>query len=159
MSGSNRESMWEGREAEWQNPSSAAPMSDIIHQRLSRRDVLKTLAATTALAGLGLPAEADAAGPSTLGFAELKHGLDDRHHVASGYTARPLLRWGDPIMKGAPAFDVRNLTAAGQEKQFGYNNDFLAYMPLPLGSQSSDHGLLCVNHEYTNVNLMFSGIK
>lgn len=159
MSGGNRASMWEGREAEWRNPSSSAPMSDIVEQRLSRRDLLKGLAASTALGGLGTPIEAEAAGPSSLRFTEIPHSLDGRHHVARGYTARPLVRWGDPIVKGAPAFDPKNLTASGQEKQFGYNNDFLAYMPLPRGSNNSEHGLLCVNHEYTNVNLMFPGVR
>ena len=44
----------------------------------------------------------------------------------------------------------RNLTAAAQEKQFGYNNDYLGLYPLPHGSKGGDRFLLVVNHEYIN---------
>lgn len=129
---------------------------------LNRRRLLQgagAAALATAAANV-LPAAEAQARPSgaALRFTEIAHGVDDKHHVAPGYDARVLIRWGDPLTKDAPALDVNNLTAADQEKQFGYNNDFLAYMPLPAGSKNSDHGLLCVNHEYTNEELMFKGV-
>ncbi|HAK62624.1 MAG TPA: hypothetical protein DCO82_05210, partial [Alphaproteobacteria bacterium] len=43
-------------------------------------------------------------------------------------------------------FDPLHQTAAAQERQFGYNNDFVAFLPLPPGSKNSGNGLLCVNH-------------
>jgi secreted PhoX family phosphatase len=103
-----------------------------------------------------VPAEAAGKG---LTFAEIKHGLDDTHHVAPGYSVQTVIRWGDPILKGARPFDPKQVTSAAQEGQFGYNNDFLAFMPLPLGSRSSSRGLLFSNHEYNNAELMWTGIK
>ena len=140
----------------------AATIQDVIATRLGRRDVLRGLAAiAVAAAWPGLRAEPASAQPtsggSTLTFTEIPHGLDDRHHVAPGYSAEVLIRWGDPVLAAAPPFDAARLDRAAQARQFGYNNDFLAYMPLPRGSQSSEHGLLCVNHEYTNTELMFAG--
>ena len=46
-----------------------------------------------------------------------------------------VIRWGDPVVAGAPAFDPANQTAAAQEKQFGYNNDYLGLYPLPARQQ------------------------
>jgi secreted PhoX family phosphatase len=144
------------------NPSAAPTLEALICERLSRRDALKGLAAGAAglMAGAFLagPGGARAAGKSSLTFTELPHGLDDRHHVAPGYRAQVLIRWGDPVVKGAPAFDVAKQSAAAQDKQFGYDNDFMAYMPLPYGSRNSERGLLCCNHENTKPYLMFPGV-
>jgi secreted PhoX family phosphatase len=41
-------------------------------------------------------------------------------------------------------------TAAAQKMQFGYNNDYLGYLPMPGAANPAQHGLLVVNHEYTN---------
>jgi len=66
-----------------------------------------------------------------------------------------LLRWGDPLSPGLPEFNPDAQSPADQLKRFGYNNDYIAYFPL----DGSARGLLCVNHEYTNEELMFPGLK
>ncbi len=85
-------------------------------------------------------------------------GVDEKHYVAEGYDAQVLVRWGDPVLPGAPAFDPVRQSAAAQKLQFGYNNDFLGYIPLPGATDPAGHGLLVVNHEYTNEELMFPGL-
>ncbi|MDP9137463.1 MAG: PhoX family phosphatase [Pseudomonadota bacterium] len=144
------------------NPTGNRPMIDIIEARVSRRSVLGGLAAGGMLGVYGSSVagrSALAADPaSTLTFEEIEHGIDATHHAAKGYSANVLLRWGDKVFADSPAFDVKNLSAAAQEKQFGYNCDFIAYLPLPQGSSNSENGLLCVNHEYTNAELMFPAL-
>lgn len=144
------------------NPSDSERLRDVIARRLTRREVLGGAAATAAfgLFGTGALTRAVAgAGPrSSLTFAEIAHVFDADHHVAPGYDVQVLLRWGDPVTADAPAFDVANQSAAAQLKQFGYDNDFIAFMPLPYGSGNAERGLLCVNHEHTTSRLMWPGL-
>ncbi len=104
------------------------------------------------------PAATPGAG-STLTFTPIGLSTLDQLEVPAGYQALPFLRWGDPITADAPDFDPENQSAAAQELQFGYNCDFVGFLPLPVGSDSSDNGLLVVNHEYTNPELMFMGYQ
>ena len=88
-------------------------------------------------------------------FPELEAGSDATHHVADGYDADVLIRWGDRVLPGAPEFDPTKQSSDTQAQQFGYNNDFIGYLPI---DGKSDHGLLVVNHEYTIEELMFPGV-
>jgi secreted PhoX family phosphatase len=97
-----------------------------------------------------------AAAGSTTGFVPLTHSRDDKLLVPDGYRHTVLIRWGDPLFLGTPAFDPRDQQPASQTRQFGYNADFIGFLPLPAGSTNSDHGLLVINHEYTNSELMFA---
>jgi hypothetical protein len=142
------------------NSSGNPTMGDIIAARFNRRDLFKGVLGVTAInttiGALALTAAPRAmAATSSFDFAELVADIDDKHHVAAGYKAEILIRWGDPVLPGAPAFDVTKQTADAQAKQFGYNNDFLGYFPV---DGSIEHGLLAVNHEYTTESLMFPGI-
>ena len=125
---------------------------------MSRRALLGGAVAAAALPALPAAARAEGNGPSSFTFKEVPHVLDETHHVADGYDVQVLIRWGDPVLPGAPAFDPLKQTAASQALQFGYNNDFLGLHALPAGSTSGDRFLLVVNHEYVNSNLMFEGV-
>ena len=146
------------------SPAGAPTFGDVVAERLSRRAVVRgalaasVLGATaTALPPAAGDALAQAAHNTTPSFAfpEVAAGSDERHHVAEGYEADILIRWGDPVLEDAPAFDSTRQTGAAQARQFGYNNDFLGFFPI---DGKSDHGLLVVNHEYTNEELMFPGL-
>jgi secreted PhoX family phosphatase len=136
-----------------------ATFQEIVETRVSRRGFLKSASALAmGAAAAHLSGRASLANDSTLTFKELAHGNDAQFHVAEGYDQTVLIRWGDPVVGGAPPFDPMRQTVSGQLTQFGYNNDFIGYFPLPAGSQNSDHGLLVINHEYTNTDLMFPGL-
>ena len=136
------------------------PLSDLIDARLSRRSALRGLLACGAATVVAPMAHAASpvTDPSSLGFAQAAHSIEVYHQAAESHRADVLIRWGDKVLRDAPAFDPFNLSAEAQEKQFGYNNDFVAFLPLPRGSKNSTHGLLAVNHEYTNPELMFAGL-
>lgn len=144
------------------NPSDNPTMGEIITMRFSRRGLLKgagaaaAIAATVSPMALMMADEARAHCKSSFNFEEVEAGIDDTHHVAAGYDADVLLRWGDPIFPDSPAFDPANQTPEAQAKQFGYNNDYVGYIPI---DGSSEHGLLVVNHEYTTAKLMFPKAK
>ncbi|MGO4186283.1 PhoX family protein [Pseudarthrobacter sp. TAF60_1] len=79
--------------------------------------------------------------------------LVDAVTVPEGFTWQPVIRWGDPIFNGAPDFDINNQTAAAQEKQFGYNNDYSDIIEIP--DTKGRRAVLFANHEYTNEGIMF----
>ena len=146
-------------------PSDRPDIRTVIAERVSRRGfLLGSGAALGAVAAQGFVGSLfsgaahaqDAA--SSLMFSELTRVFDDNHHVADGYDARVVVGWGDPMKAGDGPIDVGTMTAAQQADRFGYNCDYVAYMPLPRGSQTSDHGLLCVNNEYVSANVMFPGM-
>ena len=96
-------------------------------------------------------------GATALAFAPIAGSTEDRLVVAAGHRVDVLLRWGEPVLAGAPAFEPEQQSAAAQAQQFGYNCDFVGFLPLPSSPRASDRGLLVVNHEYTNPELMFAG--
>ncbi len=140
------------------NPNLSNTIGDVINRRYNRREVFRgalAVSATTALFGTAAmvaPRSAQAAS-DRYNFPELTWGNDETHHIADGYDADVLLRWGDPIFEGAPELDVQNQSEESQLQQFGYNNDYVGYVELEPG-----RGLLCVNHEYTNEEVMFPGL-
>lgn len=140
------------------NPSNNETFEQVVATRLSRRDFLGGGAALTAAASLGgigsllhaVPAEAAPGGP-LLGFQGIAVSEVDAIVVPQGYTAKPLISWGDPVSSG-PAFkqDASN-TAAEQSVQWGMHNDGMVYFPI----RGSRRGLLVQNNEYTDDVLLF----
>ncbi len=131
---------------------------DIIEQAIDRRSILKGgFASLMMLSGASslLPAAAQS---GNLGFTPIKFSTEDRTILAQGYEANVVIRWGDPISRGAKRFDVDNFDAKTQENAFGYNCDYVSFLPLPgYQSKRSNQALLWTNHEYTNPELMFRG--
>ncbi|CAM5228271.1 PhoX family protein [Streptomyces hirsutus] len=160
------------------NASSNAYVGDVISDALSRRSMMRAAAAVTVVAagagavGLAGTPEAQAApvagkggqgqghghqkpkGARGLRFTPVAPNTADVVTVPEGYDQNVVIRWGEPILRGAPAFDPEKQTAEAQAGQFGYNVDFLALLPLK-GERGRQ--LLVANHEYTDEVLMFRG--
>jgi secreted PhoX family phosphatase len=135
---------------------------DILNRRTSRRTVLQWGGMAALAAGVSaLPRMAQAGQTAltssvpALDFESVKHAYTQGHELAQGYQMNLVMRWGDPLDATQGAFDPAALTAKTQEKRFGFNNDFLAYLPFTKNSKDSTHGLLHANHEYTDIHLMF----
>ena len=161
------------------NTSTNAYVGDVIAGAIGRRSMMRAAAVVTvAAAGAGaagaVQAPQAAAAPATgtpsaaaseaarrkhkgargLRFAPVAPNTADAVTVPEGYRQNVVIRWGEPILRGAPAFDPEKQTARAQAAQFGYNCDFLALLPLP-GERGRQ--LLVANHEYTDEILMFRG--
>ncbi len=110
---------------------------------MRRRRFLKTLV-LSALAAKGQIAESSTAAM----FREVTAALDETHHCPPGYHCQVLLRSGDPLKPGVKTWLPPMDAAADYLHRFGYNNDFLAYTPLPPTAPQSNRGVLSVNHEF-----------
>jgi len=142
------------------SPDAGDTIGAVIARRYSRRDMLKGSLGVTAATALFGTTALQSAGPARaaageFAFPELAAGVDETHHVADGYVADIVIRWGDPLSKGMAPFDPARLTGEEQAKRFGYNNDYIAFFPL---NAQNTRGVLCVNNEYANPEVMFPGI-
>ncbi|WP_127498913.1 PhoX family protein [Actinoplanes solisilvae] len=154
------------------NESSNPYLGDVVNAAMSRRGVMRAGAAGALVLGLSgaatVPATAALAHPGhggggpkppgdkagKLTFKAIPPNTLDNLVVPNGYDSAVVIRWGDPVVAGAPGFELGNQTAKRQSQQFGYNNDFVGVLPF---GNSDDRALLVVNHEYTNEELMFPG--
>ncbi len=136
--------------------SEAASLGGLI----SRRAMMKGLGAGLTVLGAagcslrGLEREG-AASVSSLTFTEIDLKKTPGEVLAPGYVSSRIISWGDALFEGVPTFDPDTLTAEIAARQFGVNNDFLAFLPL---GEAGDHGLLFANHEYPNPHLMWPGL-
>ncbi|MEM9401343.1 MAG: PhoX family phosphatase [Pseudomonadota bacterium] len=142
-------------------------IDEIIGERLSRRAFLGGVTATTVSVALGgcttqestAPTSATLA-PDTINFdfEEIARGIDGAHHVPAGHRADIVIRWGDGLFEDSPPFDPMQQTEAAQLRQFGYNNDFIGFVPLETDVDGRARALLCVNHEYVSTGLMLPDV-
>ncbi|MEE2033510.1 PhoX family protein [Rhodococcus chondri] len=157
------------------NTSGGEYFGDIVRGALSRRGVLRGGAMAVLAVGAGgvlaacsddsAAAASDGAagaepgadlGPSPAGtdFVAVAPNTDDTITVPEGYDQEVVIRWGDKIFPDAPEFDIDNQTAAAQERQFGFNNDFAGLLPV---DGVPNTYLLVISHEYTTEPFMFAG--
>ncbi|MFH5824983.1 PhoX family protein [Georgenia sp. AZ-5] len=147
------------------NTSGNEYFGDVAARAFSRRTALKAGAVVAATAAVGTalgqqPAMAApggsagrGAGAPGLRFSPVAPNTDDKLTTPAGYLQDVVIRWGDKLFSDAPDFDPARLTVAGQQRQFGYNCDYLGLLPL----KGQHEFLLVANHEYTNEELMFAG--
>lgn len=88
-------------------------------------------------------------------FTPVAENLNDTVTVPAGYVAETLFAAGDPVAPGARAYDNNLLTVAQSEGVAGGNHDGMHYFAIP-GTNPQNGGLLAINHEYPDVNLLFS---
>jgi secreted PhoX family phosphatase len=151
------------------NTSDNSYFGDLVDAQLSRRGLLRLGATGAIVAGFATagalpaaaspapaPARAPRTRPGALGFTPVPPNTQDAVVVPACYQHRVVIRWGEPVEAGAPAFDVHRQSPAAQAKQFGYNNDFLGLVPL---DDDGRRALLFANHEYTNEEIMFPAWK
>jgi secreted PhoX family phosphatase len=137
-------------------------MKALIEEQLSRRQVLQYSIA--ALFSAALPASI----AETEESQQFKHqmtrlfgfksvavaNLLDHVIVPEGYRAEVFYRWGDPISDG-PQFKMDGSnTAMEQLQQAGMHHDAIQFYPLPRGESHSEHGLLVMNHEYIDAQIL-----
>lgn len=147
------------------NNSGNEPFAAILKRRISRRSLVKATIAGAPLLALStsplgsqifgsapLTNKAEAAS-STVGLESIPHDNEDAINISDGYSSNVVIRWGDGVVPGAPAFSLSGQTAESAAKQFGFNCDYNGFFPLLPGQ--SRRGLLGVNHEYTSGVDMF----
>lgn len=148
--------------------ATALPMRDLIEQYFSRRTFVKVLSGGFCTAALSdgpgnskLSAEvlpesnSPVVGEELFRFQGIPTSIADNVVVPNGYIAEVLYRWGDPIDGVSPVFkpDATN-SADDQERQAGMGHDGMELFSIP-GKDPNQHGLLAINHEYTDQVLLF----
>ncbi|CAM3820756.1 PhoX family phosphatase [Nocardioides marinus] len=159
------------------NTSGAGHVQDEIRKAVARRAVLKGAAVGSGalvLGGLGPAAVAGSAstGATTgasaaaerrasddlakVAFTPVRPNRRDAVVTAPGFDHEVVMRWGDAVVHGAPAFDAHAQSAEAARMQFGYNCDYVGVHELrDHRKDSKDRALLVVNHEYTDEQIMF----
>lgn len=90
-----------------------------------------------------------------LGFKAVSASTKDEVIVPDGYETKVLISWGDPLFSKAKLYDENkniDINAVNNAHLvFGDNNDGMSFFPL-----SKDRGILAINNEYINPEIMFN---
>jgi uncharacterized protein len=157
------------------NHSGNPHINQLINPGLARRQVVAGGAAIGAMAflGIGLSTRVEAAEPldalqerlkgqpfkrNRLPFVPVAVTRADTITVPAGFKAKPFIPWGTPLTGSYPAFaeDASN-SAQDQAEQLGMHHDGMHFFPIDTQSGKgtrSDHGLLVLNHEYIDAQLL-----
>ncbi|WP_104528203.1 PhoX family protein [Blastococcus saxobsidens] len=141
------------------NQTDNPTFADVVETAISRRSVFKAagIGAIVLAAGpVGVAAAAPKDDGRSLTFRPVEQNTLDELVVPFGYGSKVVMRWGDPVVAGAPAFDIDRQTPEAQAMQFGYNCDYIGLLPL---DPEYRRALMVVNHEYTDEQLMFAGVE
>lgn len=137
-------------------PTNSAPApspDDPFRRRLLTAAVLA--GGGQALAGLPLAALAAGRAAAPAFLTPLPTSTADHVAVAAECRAQLLYAWGDPISDGPRARADAADSAADQRRQAGMHHDGMHFFPfIEHGKPSSTHGLMCINHEYTDDGLL-----
>lgn len=146
-----------------------ASFASIVDGRYSRRQIMRGgiqaavagfLASAAATSGCTTaappppPGEAPAdVPPVSLGFSPIPVYDGDEIVVPDGYTGKPFLVMGTPIVgdqaanpAAATVGAFERCSGAEMEERIGAHHDGMHYFPFP--DDPNNHGLLCINHEY-----------
>ncbi len=155
------------------NTSGNEYFADVVATVVGRRGVLRagavvaaSVAGAVALPGLAgaapdagpdggrrpRPSPSPSPEPPGTRFTPVAPNLRDEVVVPPGHGQRIVIRWGDPVLPGAPEFDFAAQNEDRQSRQFGYNNDFCGLVPL---RGERDRWLMVSNHEYTTEPFMW----
>lgn len=144
------------------NRSSNPWFTDIVAERYSRRQMIAGTLATAVGATLAPPLLADTGHggeqlttPLSPGFEAVPHSTADMVVVPPGYSYTVLFPEGEPVTKKAAPYIPGDFnTGAEREQQAGAHHDGIAYFPMSNGRAGNRHGLLCMNHENINPELI-----
>jgi uncharacterized protein len=133
-------------------------LADPFRRRLLTATVIGAGGAALTAAGIPLPSLAAGAGRASgfiFPFDSVAPSIEDKVLIPEGYEVRLLFAWGDPVSDGPRGKEDASDNALEQEQQAGMHHDGLHYFPfIDAGKPSSVHGLLCINHEYTDDGLL-----
>lgn len=121
---------------------------------IGRRGVLAGAGSLAALVP-GLPAWGETASPLIPGANPEAPQLND---VIPGNNRRAvLIRWGDPVLPGAPAFKPAHVTALAASQQFGWDAVIAGLVRLPPAQDGIRRLLMVVSHPDVQMRMAFPG--